>query len=100
MSTADAPGCCRRAENRVGDSGQALAWGQREKGRREFSLVTTGRRGLLGGQAGSVKSMSESAGRPPVGNYMSGSLEEDLLHCSSTMDSGEKRQSMVLRRLL
>ena len=31
---------------------------------------------------------------------MSGSLEEDLLHCSSMADPDEKRQSMVLRCLL
>ena len=29
-----------------------------------------------------------------------GSLEEDLLHCSSMADPNEKRQSMVLRHLL
>ena len=31
---------------------------------------------------------------------MSSSLEEDLLHCSSRADLGEKRQSMVLRPIL
>jgi hypothetical protein len=47
-----------------------------------------------------VETLAESAERPSMGDSMLGSLEEDLLHCSSTADPSEKRQSMVLRHLL
>jgi hypothetical protein len=48
-------------------------------------------RGLFRQELGLEESISGSAERPPVGD----SLEGDLLHCSSTEDRDEKRQSMV-----
>ena len=42
-----------------------------------------------------LAALAERTERPPAC-----SLEGDLLHCSSTADPPEKRQSMVLRCLL
>lgn len=78
--TTDATGCIRRVENWVG------AQGRREKSRRrelagslrEESLTCSGRwLGLVEALAGKVE-------RPSVGDWVHKSLEEDLLHCSST----------------
>ena len=47
-----------------------------------------------------IETMAENAERLSGEDEMHDSLEEDLLHCSSTADPNEKRQSMVLRHLL
>jgi hypothetical protein len=53
--------------------------------------------GLLGLLSGSHVSRGREAS---LWEVRCGSLEEDLLHCSSMVDPDEKRQSMVLRFLL
>jgi hypothetical protein len=59
----DVFGCCRRVENRMGALGLALAWGQREKGRRR-ALAGSHRAervlGFLSGWFGLVVTVAES----------------------------------------
>lgn len=75
LDTADAAGCRGRAENSVWAHRQALAWGQREKGRRralagshrdEDLLACLG--GLFGGRLGLVAAMVGNTGRPNRGD--------------------------------
>ena len=69
-------------------------------GRRALQLVPTWKSvlGLIIGLIGLVVTMAGNAGSWRLDACCS--LEEDLLHCSSTAGPGEKRQSMVLRLLL
>ena len=47
-----------------------------------------------------TETMAENAERLSGEDEMRDSLEEDLLHCSSTADPDEKRQSTILRHFL
>jgi hypothetical protein len=95
LDTTEATECRGRAEIRVGVCWWALAQGQRESvGRIELSgWFSQGRECPWFVQAGGLGCwrpwLRMQGGLPQESKY--GSLEEDLLHCSSTTDPNEKR---------